>query len=157
DPRVLQLAGDLRLVHEPTGRGGRRAEPVLQHLDRHLPAEGRVGGAVDHAHPAAGNLLPEGVPSRRGRWGVIGRRESRPIRPGGAFPQARDIRGPVMIGWAAGSRVRIDCGPGRVVWHGRTSVTGTAINVTRPLWAGEVASLPCSSAHRAPLARAGWG
>ena len=43
------------------------AEMLLEHLDGHLAAERGVGGPVDHAHAAAGDLVAERVAPRAGR------------------------------------------------------------------------------------------
>src|SRR5262249_28060915 len=69
DPGVLQLPGDARLVREPGGRGGVRAEPLLEQLDGDLAAEDGVCGPVDSAHAAAGDLVEDLVTARVGRAG----------------------------------------------------------------------------------------
>ena len=73
--RVLQLAGDPRFVGEPAGRTGRHPEPVLKHLHRDFPRKGGIGGAEDHAHAAAGDLITQLVPpGGRGRASTAPRR-----------------------------------------------------------------------------------
>ena len=64
DVRVLEQAGDPRLVDEPAGGVGILGEPILEHLDGDLAAEGGVGGQEYDAHPAAGDLVPEDVAAR---------------------------------------------------------------------------------------------
>ena len=61
DGRVLELAGDAGFVGEASGRDRIRAVLRQQHLDRHLAAEGGIGGAVDDAHPAAGDFIAEDI------------------------------------------------------------------------------------------------
>ena len=74
DGGVLQLAGDAGLVGEAAGRPGFGAVLLLQHLDGDFAAEGGVGGAVDDAHAAAGDLRrPACTAVRRWeerRWGL---------------------------------------------------------------------------------------
>jgi hypothetical protein len=67
DVGVLQLPGDAGLVGEPPGRPGVGRALLPQHLDRDLAAQHGVGGAVDGAHAAAGDLLAEQVPRGRVR------------------------------------------------------------------------------------------
>ncbi|MFO0799706.1 MAG: hypothetical protein U0804_19725 [Gemmataceae bacterium] len=67
DAGVLELAGDVSLVGEPAGDAAVRGELRLEELDRHLAAEGGVGGAEDGAHAAAGDLGAEDVPAARRR------------------------------------------------------------------------------------------
>ena len=67
DGRVLELTRDAGFVGESPGGPGRRPVLVEQDLDRHLPSEGGVGGAVDDAHAAAGDLVAQQVTIRRRR------------------------------------------------------------------------------------------
>ncbi|MFO0890076.1 MAG: hypothetical protein U0790_13170 [Isosphaeraceae bacterium] len=56
DGRVLKVRRDERLVGEAASGAGVGCVPILQHFDRHLAAQGCVGGAVDDTHAAAGDL-----------------------------------------------------------------------------------------------------
>jgi hypothetical protein len=62
DVGVLQLPGDAGLVGEPPGRAGIGRVLLLQHLDGDLAAQHGVGGAVNGAHAAAGDLLAQPIP-----------------------------------------------------------------------------------------------
>jgi hypothetical protein len=57
DTGVLQLGGDAGLVREAAGGARVGRELVPQHLDGHLAAQDGVGGAVDDAHAAPGDLV----------------------------------------------------------------------------------------------------
>jgi hypothetical protein len=72
DVGMLQLPGDAGLVGEAPGRAGIGRVRLPQHLNRDLAAEHEVGGAVDDAHAAVGNLFAQliargGVRRLRGR------------------------------------------------------------------------------------------
>jgi hypothetical protein len=62
DAGVLELPGDAGLVGEPPGCPGVGRVLLLQYLDGNLAAQHDVGGAVNDAHAAAGNLLAQPIP-----------------------------------------------------------------------------------------------
>jgi hypothetical protein len=64
---MLQLAGDAGFIEEAAGRPGPFVEPLPQHLDRHLAVQDDVGGAVDDAHAATGDLVEQRVAPGGGR------------------------------------------------------------------------------------------
>jgi len=76
---MLQLACDAGLIGKPSGRAGIGRVLLLEHFDHHLPSQDAVGGAVNHAHAAAGNLLAQQVPR-----GTVG-------RPGGCAKPVRTV------------------------------------------------------------------
>jgi len=61
---MLQPGGQAHLALEPL-RGEVRAQVVVEHLERHLPAVLRVVDQVHGAHPAAPELVPHGVGADR--------------------------------------------------------------------------------------------
>src|SRR5581483_2732423 len=65
DPRVLQLAADLRLLDEPTEHPRVVAVPLQEDLDGQVAAEVLVAALEDGAHAAAGDLAEEVVTPRR--------------------------------------------------------------------------------------------
>jgi hypothetical protein len=62
-PRMLELAGDVGLVHEPTPHGRARVKPGLEQFDRDVPPERSVDRYVNRPHAAPGNLLLKLVPA----------------------------------------------------------------------------------------------
>ena len=56
DPRVLELAADLRLLDEPADHLGVVAVLLQQHLDGQVAAEVDVAALEDRPHAAAGDL-----------------------------------------------------------------------------------------------------
>ena len=112
DPRVLELAADLRLLDEPADHLGVVAVLLPDHLDGQVAAEVEVAALEDRAHPAPGELADELVARRlarevghlgRARAGSAARRRRSPgdgragpprsHRPGPAGREAAD--GPV--------------------------------------------------------------
>ncbi len=63
DPRMLQLAADLRLLDEPPQHLGIALVRLQQHLDRQLSAEVDVATPDDRPHAAPGDLALELVPA----------------------------------------------------------------------------------------------
>ncbi len=61
DPRVLQLAADLRLLDEPADHVGVIAEILAEHLQGHVAAEVRVASLEHRAHAASGDLAVDPV------------------------------------------------------------------------------------------------
>ena len=66
DPRMLQLAADLRLLDEPPHHLGIALVRLQQHLDRQLPAQVDVATLEDRPHAAPGDLALELVPAQAG-------------------------------------------------------------------------------------------
>ena len=64
DPRVLELAADLRLLDEPADHLGVVAVLFQDDLDGQVAAEVDVAPLEDRAHPAAGDLAHELVAAR---------------------------------------------------------------------------------------------
>ena len=64
DPRVLQLAADLRLLDEPAHDLGVALVRLQQHLDGQVAAQVDVAALEDRPHAAAGDLALELVPAR---------------------------------------------------------------------------------------------
>ena len=58
---MLQLAGDLRLLEEAAGQLALPLAVFAEHLDGHVPFQGDVAGAEDHAHAAPTQPVPDHV------------------------------------------------------------------------------------------------
>ncbi len=64
DPRVLELAADLRLLDEPPDDLGVAPQVVAQDLDRHVAAEVGVAALQNLPHPSARDLAVDPVADR---------------------------------------------------------------------------------------------
>ena len=65
DVRVIERRGDARLAREPGERLRIVRQMRRQQLERHLPAEPAILGAIDHAHAAPAELLDDLVVRER--------------------------------------------------------------------------------------------
>ena len=63
DPRMLELAADLRLLDEPADRLGRVPVPLQEHLHRQVAAQLAVATDQDGAHATAGDLAEQVQPA----------------------------------------------------------------------------------------------
>ncbi len=91
---VLELALDLRLLHEPQQELGAAGRVRLEELDHQLAPQLDVARGHDHAHAAAGDLLAQLVAPRQQLGRAWPRRGGiRPERAGLAGGQARERRG----------------------------------------------------------------
>ena len=61
DVRVLQRRGEARLAREAREHGGVAGEPRGQELQRDVPLEVEVVGAVHHAHAAGAELRVDAI------------------------------------------------------------------------------------------------
>ena len=59
DVRVIQRGSGSRLAREAIERSARERQDIGQELERDVAAKLRVGGAIDHAHPAASELFED--------------------------------------------------------------------------------------------------
>jgi hypothetical protein len=101
DVRVRELRGGERFAREPRDEHRIAGPPLTHHLECNGSVERELAGEVDRAHPAAPDLVLDGVPAH-----VRSRHE-------------RDVRFPVVIGFGSGGVVR-----GTVAVRGVVAVVG---------------------------------
>src|SRR3990172_6607359 len=101
DVRMLELGGDLDLTQEPRA-ADRRAEILLQHLDRDLTVVLEVLGEVHGRHPSRAELALHAISLGEGggdagdrlghsRSGLMGTRKRVPARDASQCARARDL------------------------------------------------------------------
>jgi len=71
DVRVVELGDRLRLSLETCETVGVLSHRFMEHLDRHIPIEPLIVGAVDHAHSALADLLDDAVVAEGGADEVL--------------------------------------------------------------------------------------
>src|SRR5262249_50037924 len=100
DGRMLQLRRDACLIGEAASDVGVRVVFVLQYLDGHFAAQGRIDGTPNDAHAAARDFFKQGIAVCRLIKG--GRRDPFAGYGDGGIEACRRIRG----GRCGGRRVR---------------------------------------------------
>ncbi len=101
DRGMIELGGRARLLHQPLAKFVLVSEVAVHQLDRHLPLQVQIGGAIDRAHAAVAEQGIEAIPFIQGLTDKAGHRSLLAIqlpgaglRPAPARPSTRPKRPP---------------------------------------------------------------